>query len=86
MERFPTQKIHFDKEKTALSEFEVKSDGRVFLRGIEIKRCQGFSVTADAMEDPEVTLRVLVESVDLDSYQSPFTRKEESSGPIPAER
>ena len=51
-----------------MQDFKVTKERRVFLDGVGIKRVLGFSIDIDAGNNPEVTLRVAVGSVDIDEY------------------
>lgn len=51
-----------------MPDFKVTKERRVFLDDVEIKRVLGFSVVVDAGNDPEVVLRVAVDSVDIEGY------------------
>lgn len=51
-----------------MPDFKVTKERRVFLDDVEIKWVLGFSVVVDAGNDPEVVLRVAVDSVDIEGY------------------
>lgn len=61
-----------------MNDFKVTKDRRIFLDNTEIKRVLGYSINADAGSDPEVVLRVAVDSIDIDGYTDgwPSGRKE----------
>ncbi len=62
-----------------MSEFKVTKDRHVFLDGTEITRVIGFSIDITAANDPEVVIRIAVDSVDIDGYTDAFTsRKKET--------
>lgn len=58
-----------------MNAFRVTKDRRVFLNGIEIQECHGFEVVVKAAENPEVVLRVSVESVDIEEYTNAWGAK-----------
>ena len=51
-----------------MNEFKVTEDRRIFLNNTEIHRCCGFQIESNAGSDPEVVLRVAVDSIDIDGY------------------
>lgn len=53
-----------------MPDFRVSKDHRVFLDGIEVHRCMGFTVNVEAGEDPEVVLRVSCDSVTVEEYKA----------------
>lgn len=59
------------------TDFKVAKDRRVFLGGVEIEKCLGFSISFEAGGDPELLLRVSCDSVDIDDYS--LMRKESHS-------
>lgn len=67
------------KEVKAVSDFKVTKDRRIFLDDTEIKRVLGYSINADAGSDPEVVLRVAVDSIDIDEYTDVFGKRKEAT-------
>ena len=59
-----------------IDSFRVTKDQRIFLGEKEITHCTGFKIIAKAGDNPEVGLRVIVESVDLENYQAIPTQTE----------
>lgn len=59
-----------------MNKFRVTKDQKVYLGEKEITCCTGFKVLAKAGNDPEVELRVIVESVDIENYQAIPTQME----------
>lgn len=61
-----------------MNDFKVTKDRRIFLDDTEIKRVLGYSINADAGNDPEVVLRVAVDRIDIDGYTDAWSsgRKE----------
>lgn len=53
-----------------IDSFRVTKDQRIFLGEKEIKYCTDFKIIAKSGDSPEVELRVIVESVNLDNYQA----------------
>lgn len=58
------------KEVNTMDKFRITKDQRVFLGEKEIKPCTGFRIIANAGNDPEVELRIIVDSIDIDDYQA----------------
>lgn len=56
--------------------FRVTKDQKVYLGEKEITHCTGFKIIANAGDDPEVELRVIVESVDIENYKGSLTQTE----------
>lgn len=59
-----------------MDKFKVTHDQKIFLGEKEITHCTGFKVIAKAGDDPEVELRAIVESVDIEDYRAVPTRTE----------
>ena len=59
-----------------MNKFRVTKDQKVYLGEKEITCCTGFKVLAKAGNDPEVELRVIVESVDIANDQAIPTQME----------
>lgn len=59
-----------------IDKFRVTKDQRIFLGEKEITHCTGFFIYAEAGDDPEVELRVIVDSVDIDNYRAIPTQME----------
>ena len=57
----------------------MTKDRRIFLDDTEIKRVLGYSINADAGSDPEVVLRVAVDSIDIDGYTDVFGKRKEAT-------
>ena len=53
-----------------VDKFRVTKDQRVYLGEKEITHCTGFKIIAKAGDDPEVELRAIVESVDIEGFRS----------------
>lgn len=53
-----------------MDKFKVTKNQKLYLGEKEITHCTGFKVIAKAGDDPEVELRVMVESVDIENYQA----------------
>lgn len=53
-----------------MDKLRVTKDQKIYLGEKEITRCTGFTVIANAGDPPEVELRVIVESVDIENYQA----------------
>ena len=53
-----------------MDKFKVTQDQKIYLGEKEITHCTGFKVIANAGDDPEVQLRVIVESADIQNYQA----------------
>ena len=53
-----------------MDKFRVTKDQNVYLGEKEITCCTGFKVLAKAGDDPEVELRVIVDSVDIANYRA----------------
>jgi len=60
-----------------MNEFKVTEDRRIFLNGIEVKRCLGFQIDSNAGSDPEVVLRVAVDRIDIDGYTDVCSKQTE---------
>ena len=60
-----------------MNDFKITKDRRVFIDGMEIKHCLGFSVNVVAGKDPEVLLRVSVSSIDVDGYTDAWAKQKE---------
>lgn len=52
-----------------LDRFKVTQDQKIYLGEKEITHCTGFKVIVNAGDNPEVELRVIVESADIQNYQ-----------------
>ena len=59
-----------------MDKFRVTKDQGLYLGEKKITHCTGFRVIANAGDDPEVELRVIVESVDIENYQTSLTQTE----------
>lgn len=57
--------------------FHVKENGQVYLNGVEIPRCFGFSIIAEGGKDPEVVLRVGVHHISIDGYTDYWSKGKE---------
>ena len=53
-----------------MDSFRVSREQKIYLGEKEITHCTGFKIIAKAGDNPEVELRVIVESVDLENYQA----------------
>lgn len=53
-----------------MDKFKVTQDQKIYLGEKEITHCTGFKVIANTGDDPEVELRVIVESADIQNYQA----------------
>ena len=51
-----------------MDKFRVTKDQKIYLGEKEITCCTGFNILAKAGDDPEVELRVIVDSVDIENY------------------
>jgi hypothetical protein len=60
-----------------MKDFCVTKDRRVFLGETEIEDVLGFSVVAEALEDPEVILRVGCKSISIEGYTNPAAKQME---------
>lgn len=59
-----------------MDKFRVTKDQKIYLGDKEITCCTGFNISAKAGDDPEVELRVIVDSVDIESYRAVPEQKE----------
>ena len=53
-----------------MDKFRVTKDQKIYLGEKEITCCTGFHILAKAGDAPEVEIRVIVESVDIESYRA----------------
>lgn len=51
----------------------ITKDKRVFLNNAEIDNVMSVSINLEPMRDPEVIIRVSVETVSIDGYTSPMS-------------
>lgn len=51
----------------------ITKDKRVFLNNAEIDNVISVSINLEPLRDPEVTIRVSVETVSVDGYTSPMS-------------
>lgn len=51
----------------------ITKDKRVFLNNAEIDNVISVAINLEPMRDPEVTIRVSVETVSIDGYTSPMS-------------
>ena len=59
-----------------MDKFRVTKDQKIYLGEKEITCCTGFNILAKAGDDPEVEFRVIVDSVDIESYRAVPEQKE----------
>jgi len=58
--------------------FKVTKGRRVFLNDTEIKSVIGFSIDVAAGDDPQVVIRVAVDSIEIDGYTDAFSSPDEA--------
>lgn len=56
--------------------FRVTRDQKVYIGEKEITHCTSFKIIADAGDNPEVEIRVIVESVNIEDYRAWPTQME----------
>ena len=66
----PINRTGSEKGGEGVDKFRVTQDQKIYLGEKEITHCTGFKVIAEAGDDPEVELRVIVESVDVEGFRS----------------